>query len=197
MGAVFAGAARAPITAVVILFELTGEYSIILPLMTAIVLATGISHAITGDTIYTLKLRRRGVDLGTRPEAVAHDHRRVRDVMSPVPAGVSRHATLREVASALADAPFGVLPVVDDSGDYLGVVTARGVSDALADGRHDAAAAALATEMPGTITDDDLLAAATQSLSRNGTSAMPVLDATGAVVGWLTYHDLLSERTQT
>ena len=41
MGAVFAGAARAPITAVVILFELTGEYTIILPLMLAIVLATG------------------------------------------------------------------------------------------------------------------------------------------------------------
>ncbi len=40
MGAVFAGAARAPITAVVILFELTGEYSIVLPLMLAIVLAT-------------------------------------------------------------------------------------------------------------------------------------------------------------
>ena len=40
MGAVFAGAARAPITGVIILFELTGEYSIILPLMLAIVLAT-------------------------------------------------------------------------------------------------------------------------------------------------------------
>lgn len=196
MGAVFAGAARAPITAVVILFELTGEYSIILPLMTAIVLATGISHAITGDTIYTLKLRRRGVNLG-KPEAVGHDHRRVRDVMSPVPVGVSRHAELREVASALADAPFGILPVIDDSGDFLGVVTARGVSDALADGRHDAAAAAIATELPATITDDDLLAAATQSLSRNGTSAMPVLDTTGAVVGWLSYHDLLAEGVRT
>ena len=44
MGAVFAGAARAPITAVIIMFELTGEYTIILPLMAAIVLATGISH---------------------------------------------------------------------------------------------------------------------------------------------------------
>jgi CIC family chloride channel protein len=77
------------------------------------------------------------------------------------------------------------------------VVTARGVSDALADGRHDAAAAALATEMPATITDDDLLAAASQSLSRNGTSAMPVVDATGAVVGWLDYHDLLSDRAPT
>jgi CIC family chloride channel protein len=191
MGAVFAGAARAPITAVVILFELTGQYSIILPLMTAIVLATGISHAITRDTIYTLKLSRRGVDV-RRPEAVAHDHRRVRDAMSPVPRGVSRHATLREVAAALADAPFGVLPVVDDSGDYLGVITARGVSDALADGRHDAAAASLATEMPATISDTDPLAAAAESLSRNGTSAMPVLDAAGTVVGWLSYHDLLS-----
>ena len=47
MGAVFAGAARAPITAVIIMFELTGEYSIILPLMAAIVLATGISHALS------------------------------------------------------------------------------------------------------------------------------------------------------
>lgn len=195
MGAVFAGAARAPITAVVIMFELTGEYSIILPLMTAIVLATGISHAITGDTIYTLKLRRRGVDLGLKPEAVELDHRRVRDVMEPVPAGVSRHAELREVAAVLADAPFGVLPVVDDSGDYLGVVTARGVSDALADGRHDAAAAALVTEMPSTLTEDDLVLDATESLSRNGTSAMPVLDRTGAVVGWLSYHSLLADRT--
>lgn len=194
MGAVFAGAARAPITAVVIMFELTGEYSIILPLMAAIVLATGISHAITGDTIYTLKLRRRGVDLGSKPEAVAHDHRRVREVMSPVPPGVSRHAELRDVAATLSDAPFGILPVVDDSGDYLGVITARGVSDALADGRHDAAAASLVTEMPATITDDDPLLAAAQTLSRNGTSAMPVLDAAGAVVGWLSYHDLLSAR---
>ncbi len=59
MGAVFAGAARAPITAVVIMFELTGEYSIILPLMLAIVLATGLSHLVSRDTIYTRKLLRR------------------------------------------------------------------------------------------------------------------------------------------
>ncbi|MDN5745413.1 MAG: chloride channel protein, partial [Nocardioidaceae bacterium] len=50
MGAVFAASSRAPITAVVILFELTGEYSIILPLMLAIVLATGLSHRISRDT---------------------------------------------------------------------------------------------------------------------------------------------------
>jgi chloride channel protein, CIC family len=68
MGAVFAGAARAPITAVLILFELTGEYSLILPIMVAVALATGLAQLCGRDTIYTLKLVRRGVGLlGTTP----------------------------------------------------------------------------------------------------------------------------------
>ena len=65
MGAVFAAATRAPITGVIIIFELTGDYKIILPLMLAIVIATALSNAVTKDTIYTLKLRRRGIDIDT------------------------------------------------------------------------------------------------------------------------------------
>ncbi|HEY6789168.1 MAG TPA: chloride channel protein, partial [Trebonia sp.] len=53
MGAVFAGAARAPITAVVIMYELTGDYAIILPLMAAIALASAVSRLMSRDTIYT------------------------------------------------------------------------------------------------------------------------------------------------
>src|SRR4051812_41824475 len=72
MGAVFAGAARAPITAVLILVELSGEYTIVLPLMLAIVLATAVSKALARDTVYTLKLRRRGIDLqALRPNRAA------------------------------------------------------------------------------------------------------------------------------
>lgn len=63
MGAAFAGAARAPITAIIVLFELTGQYTVILPLMGAIVIAAQTSRALSRDTIYTLKLRRRGIDL--------------------------------------------------------------------------------------------------------------------------------------
>ncbi|GAA4557602.1 chloride channel protein [Pseudonocardia xishanensis] len=63
MAAVFAAASHAPIAAVLIVFELTGQYSIILPLMAAVALATGLSHLISRDTIYTLKLLRRGVDI--------------------------------------------------------------------------------------------------------------------------------------
>ncbi|WP_084531343.1 chloride channel protein [Nocardia miyunensis] len=63
MGAAFAGATRAAITAVVIIFELTGEYGVILPLMLAVVAATLTSRQLSRETIYTLKLTRRGVNL--------------------------------------------------------------------------------------------------------------------------------------
>ncbi|NMO91313.1 chloride channel protein [Actinomycetospora sp. TBRC 11914] len=63
MAAVFAGAAHAPITAVLIVFELTGDYAVILPLMVAVVLATGLSHLVSRQNIYTLKLLRRGIDI--------------------------------------------------------------------------------------------------------------------------------------
>ncbi|GAA4916643.1 CIC family chloride channel protein [Actinomycetospora succinea] len=72
MAAVFAGAAHAPITAVLIVFELTGDYDVILPLMIAVVLATGLSHLVSHKTIYTLKLLRRGVDIDApEPDRVA------------------------------------------------------------------------------------------------------------------------------
>ncbi|HEX4753618.1 MAG TPA: chloride channel protein, partial [Solirubrobacterales bacterium] len=57
MAAVFAATSRAPITAVIIVFELTGDYSIILPLMLAVVVATALSRLLSEDSIYTLKLR--------------------------------------------------------------------------------------------------------------------------------------------
>jgi CIC family chloride channel protein len=63
MAAVFAATTRAPITAVLIILELTGETHLVLPLMLAVVVASALSGAISRDTIYTLKLRRRGIDL--------------------------------------------------------------------------------------------------------------------------------------
>ncbi|GAB3296995.1 chloride channel protein [Parasphingorhabdus pacifica] len=69
MGATFAGATRAPITGVVVLFELTGEYRIILPMMVAVVVASLVGQALSRDTIYTQKLSRRGIDLDREVES--------------------------------------------------------------------------------------------------------------------------------
>ncbi|WP_406054454.1 chloride channel protein [Kribbella sp. NBC_00889] len=190
MGAVFAGAARAPITAVIILFELTGEYSIILPLMAAIVLATGVSHVLSADTIYTLKLRRRGVDLGRRETIGRAAGISVGDVMSGIPAGVRDDLALREVAAVLARSSAGVLPVLGPDNEYVGIVTARVVAEALAAGRHDADPASLVLELPVKVRSDDHLDQAIDALDRSGCAAVPVFDAC-SVVGWITYRAAL------
>ncbi|HEX2903978.1 MAG TPA: chloride channel protein [Jatrophihabitans sp.] len=193
MGAVFAGSARAPITAVVILFELTGEYSIILPLMTAIVLATGISHLISADTIYTLKLRRRGVDLDEPAAAeLPFLAGTAGEVMEPVGVSVPQSQTLLEAAYELGRSPHGELAVLDDQGRFRGVISARTVADALADGDHDEARVADHVELPPTVRADQRLND-TLDVLENARGGVPVLAADGGeVVGWLTHQAVLT-----
>jgi CIC family chloride channel protein len=189
MGAVFAGAARAPITAVMIMFELTGEYSIILPLMAAIVLATGVSHRLTGDTIYTLKLRRRGIDLGTR-ETIERARTPVGSVMGEVPDGVPIGASLQVAGDRLARSPHGVLPVVD--GDlHLGVISGRQVADAIADGDSDSVEQLVQTTASVRVTDS--VDEAIKVLDGELLGALPVLDdSTDRIVGWFDYQIALT-----
>lgn len=187
MGAVFAGAARAPITAVIIMFELTGEYSIILPLMAGIVLASGLSRRLSPDTIYTLKLRRRGVDLTAPTAAPGAEAQEVRRVMSPVPQPLHRTTVLSDAARVLSRSRDGVLPVVAADGTYLGVVTSRAVADALADGQHDDRPLGDVIELPSDLDEDATLSTGLEALDSSGTAAVPVLDgADRTVVGWLT-----------
>ena len=186
MGAVFAGAARAPITAVIIMFELTGEYTIILPLMAAIVLATGVSHRLSKDTIYTLKLRRRGIDLDA-PASPPAARLPVREVMGEPPAPLGQDLRLREASPWLAHSSYGVLPVVDDDGGFLGVVTARAVAEALSDGEHDEELVGVVVERPDLVRAEDPLGDAITAMDRAEAAALPVLDADGStLVGWLT-----------
>jgi CIC family chloride channel protein len=61
MAAFFAAAAKAPTTSILILFEMTNDYRIMLPLMTAVVASVYVSHQLSAHSIYTLKLHRRGI----------------------------------------------------------------------------------------------------------------------------------------
>jgi CIC family chloride channel protein len=192
MGAVFAGAARAPITAVVILFELTGEYTIILPLMAAIALATGISHLLSADTIYTLKLRRRGVDLDHSSSSAVLAAILVEAVMEPVDGELADDTTMLDAGRRLSRIPHGQLPVLDQRGRYRGIVTARAIADALADGSHDNATIADIIELPTTVTVADPLSSALEVLE-TAYGPVPVVDIPQEnIVGWLAHQDVLT-----
>ncbi|WP_075725394.1 chloride channel protein [Corynebacterium aquilae] len=74
MGAVFTGAARAPMTGVLLIMELTGQFRLLLPLMLAVVIATGIARLLSETTIYTEALARRGVDPVPPPPVAYRAH---------------------------------------------------------------------------------------------------------------------------
>ncbi|GHF32324.1 transport integral membrane protein [Amycolatopsis bartoniae] len=192
MGAAFAGAARAPITAVIILFELTGQYTIILPLMTAIVVATLTSKALLGeDTIYTLKLRRRGVTIDKKPETRRLAGTTVTEVLEPLPQPLSADTELRPAARALALSGHGILPVVGKDGQYCGCVTARAVAESLTDER-DETVGSLA-ELPPLVTEESNLTDALDALTQASGTGLPVLDKeTGNLTGWITHQAILA-----
>jgi CIC family chloride channel protein len=191
MGAVFAAAGRAPITAVLIVFELTGDYRIVLPLMIAIVVATALSNAVTGDTIYTLKLRRRGIDIDAPAPSSAMQGIPLAEAMTPAPEPLSPDLGLAAMIERFAAGGPSSLPVADCDGMLLGIVAAGDVERAIDEGRQELDAAALVrptVELRVGASLED----AVRALAGSDEEALPVLAADGErLAGWVTHRDLL------
>ena len=83
MGAVFASAARAPLTSLASVVEMTGDFSLTLPVMLAVAVATAVSRGLSYGTIYTTKLLRRGVDIDRAAPWRAVQDLKIADVMRP------------------------------------------------------------------------------------------------------------------
>jgi CIC family chloride channel protein len=189
MGAVFAAVARAPMTSVIIIFELTGEYRIILPLMFAISLAAWIGGLLSRDTIYSLKLWRRGIDITRRRTLM--DFLTVGEAMRRVPAAIEARHSLRDVIERFSEDGAVAVPVVDADGRYRGALLIREVEENLRDGGSDVTVGDLARELP-TLKASQTLQQTLPILVRSDAAGLPVLDGEGhAVVGWLTHSDVL------
>ena len=94
MGAVFAAAARAPLTSLASVVEMTGDFTLTLPVMLAVAVATAISRTLSYGTIYTTKLLRRGTDIDQPAPWTALAGLKVADAMRPLAAPLSRcHAS--------------------------------------------------------------------------------------------------------
>ena len=189
MGAVFAATARAPITAVIIIFELTGDYRIILPLMLAIVVATTLSNAITHDTIYTLKLRRRGIDIDEPPPGPMAQTT-IAEAMGPLPRPLGPDQPLAEVLARFTSERAETLPVIDAHGTLLGVVAAIDVEHALARSADGLRAGSLLHSTPD-LHAEQPLQDAVRALAATEDGGLPILDGADEVVGWITHRRLL------
>ncbi len=134
MAAVFSGAAHAPVTAILILFEMTGDYKIILPLMLATVISTLVSRLISPESIYTLKLTRRGVHLRQGQDIDVMQGITVREAMTTDVHTVPQSMPLDELAEEFSRSHHHGFPVLDEAGELAGVVSIQDLERAKAAG---------------------------------------------------------------
>ena len=188
MGAVFAGAIRAPITSVLIIVEMTGGYSLILPLMIANMLAYGIARHYRPTPIYEALLEQDGIRLQEKTLADA-----LADVaVGDVPLDARPHLTFAPSTAhaGLVDALSRndrqeVFPVVD--GDALvGVITLEDLISLASESHLEAIAIASDVMRPPiALRRDEPLRVAFETMLAQGVRELPVTDGTGAIVGYV------------
>lgn len=132
MAAVFAGSTHASVTAVVMIFELTGDYRLILPLMLSVVISTILAHYLLhGESIYTLKLSRRGIRLVSGRDVDVMQGVLVQEAMTTRVDTVPGSMTLDKLRSEFARTQHHGFPVVDEAGKLFGIVTVQDAGRAL------------------------------------------------------------------
>lgn len=130
MAGVFAGTSQAPITAIIIIFEMTGDYKVVLPLMIVCVISALVARGIWPETIYTQKLARRGLHLRAGNNVDLMASMPVEAVMTANVKTLDVNMPLAEAKEIMLKMSYTGYPVVD--GDKMvGVVTYEQVLRAL------------------------------------------------------------------
>ena len=127
MGAFLAATTHAPIMAIMMIFELTLDYQIILPLMLACVIGYYTSVRFEKRSIYSEALRRKGA--GDYRHQLAELH--VADLMKPDPLTVTPTARFREIGEKFVANRFNYLYVTDDAGHFIGAISLHDIKNYL------------------------------------------------------------------
>jgi len=196
MGAVVAATTHGPITAILIIFELTGDYHIILPLMVSCIISTFIATSLKDGSIYTIKLKRRGLTLKRGWEQTILESSQVKDIMTRDFQSIPEDATVDEIIDAMGKSPRSYLLVANSAGELVGILSFHDVRSALLKGkeREKVTAGDIATKDVVSVTPTSSLLVAQHKLGSLGVSQLPVVDERNPkkVVGMISLKDLIA-----
>ena len=184
MAAVFATAARAPLTAILIVFEITNDYELVLPLMLATGVALYLAERVQPESMYTLPLRRQGIVYAESDDVDIMQTVRVGEIMTADAHAVHPSMPLDELQKEFNGERSHGFPVADD-GRLIGIVTVTdlaraneiAIEDALA---GDVSAGTLTvgdicTRKPLTVTPDDPVFRALRRMATLDVGRLPVV----------------------
>ncbi len=196
MGAVVSGTTHGPLSAILILFEMTGDYKIILPLMVACIISSLASGQLLKDSIYTLKLARRGVNIRAGKEVNVLKSIPVSDVMNPEVETIPEDISLGGLAEKISKSKYKSFPVVDKEGRLMGIVTHYDYRDVVFDEnlKDLVVVKEVATPKVVSVSIDDNLYDAMEKITSRDFSILPVISSRDPrkLLGVLTRRDMIS-----
>lgn len=175
MATVFAAVARAPLTAILIVFEVTGarDYGLILPLMLSATFATFVADKVHPHSVYTMPLERRGIRLRRSSEIDLLDTVMVGEVMVEPPAVAGPETTLAEAERLMDRYRYHGLPVVDRQA-LVGIVTITDILRVGGDLETTPVTAAM-TARPVTVGPNTPVSEALERMAVLGVGRLPVV----------------------
>ncbi len=196
MGAVTGAVLGAPISTILIMFELTGGYALTIAVMIATVIASTITQQVHGSSFFHRLLEKRGLSVSEGQEVSVLRETRVRSLMESGVQSIGIEAPLAEVREGLKAAPWGELFVVDPDGRLAGMITLNELDEAAFDRSHDAewTARDVTRPEPAMLAMDDDLMTAMNLFSASGEAHLPVVRdrKTMTLVGMAHEHRVLT-----
>ncbi|HLC04306.1 MAG TPA: chloride channel protein [Anaerolineales bacterium] len=178
MAAVFAGAAHAPFTGFLIVFEMTDDYRLIIPLMAGVIVSHIVSERLHRDSIYTFKLTLRGIRLESGRDIDAMESVQVDEVMVKDPATVPTSMPIAQLASEFLRTGRHGFPVLNDDGSLYGVVSLEDYRRAATEGDDQVGLLVrdIATRDMVTVSPNETVGTALRRMAPRDLSRLPVVD---------------------
>lgn len=193
MAALFAGISRAPLTAILIIFELTHDYNLVMPVMLAAVASNLTSTAINSESIFTEYLRRRGFTIRRGKEVDIMSSLTVSNAMKKNVHTISLNKKVSSLISLMHSSRHAGFPVMEADGKLWGIVTLKDLRDKVQLGELEKSISEIATPNPIVAYPDQPLDEVLQILAKKDIGRMPVVscDDKTKLIGIITRSDIV------
>jgi CIC family chloride channel protein len=196
MGAFLAAATHAPMTAIFLLFEMTGSYNLIIPIMLSCVVGTAISRHLKQDSLDTVELSRAGISLEAGKERNIMKSLRVGDVMTRDPESIPENMTLRQFNHFIATTRHTNFPLVNQKGELTGILSVQDFMGVVFEGDllDLVVVKELATLDVITVNTEDNLDQAMRKIGYRNIEQLPVVDERNGrrLLGIVSRRDMVS-----
>ena len=196
MGAVAGAVMQAPLTNILMLFELTNDYTLILPIMTTCIAASYTYQRFTKHSIYMQNLLKKGINIRHGREASIMNSIKVRDVMSTDITTIAQEMPFRKILETISYSKNFYFPVLDKEGDMVGILSFSDIREVIFEEQLGdlLIAGELANPKVTTLTPQQNLSEAMEVFSQLDVDQLPVVrsDDKLKVVGMLTRSEMMA-----